>query len=1260
MKRGQANWIERCPKERYSPLTPMKSKIKTTIIEVYFYLILSGFSLLPVQAELIPLFDGKSIDGWDGNKSVWRVENGILIGGSFDGNPKNEYLATKNEFQNFRLKLEFKLEGSEGFINGGVQFRSQWLDDSTNMMSGYQADIGHGYTGFLYDEHRRNRFLTEADNVLIAGVENQDDWNTYEIVANGDLIQLYVNGVKSIHFVERDNSIPQSGVIALQIHGDCKAQISFRNILIEELDELVIPEEPEVMNRFGKSQPSLPVAPFDDKNFKLQNNDVIVLVGQENFVREQRNGILEAYLYANHTSQNIAVRPMAWEADTVYEQWRDLHFGDWDAQLEAAGCTVLMAQFGQMESLDGIIKLPDFISAYHRLLDKFSARTEKIILISPIPFETPEAPHAPDLSIRNQDLSVYVDAIKKIAEQRDLIFIDIFYPLLEKNKDIRLTQNGIHLNTNGLDVVGRLIAQELGLKGLSSEIMDRIRPAIIQKNQIWFDCWRPANWSFVYGDRINQRFGKASGKTPSLQIALENQLPLVLEADKRIHQLVSHTKVAPLELPENEEKPSPISLTPNEQLNTFQVADGFEIDLYASEKNGVINPVQIAWDDRGRLYVACSPSYPQTLASAVPSDFILVLEDSDKDGVIDKSWKFAGKLTMVQGVEPSPEGVYVCDFDKLLLLKDSDGDGKADQRHILFSGFGIGDTHQLINSISHGIDGSLWFTQGLHAMSRVETPWGIARLDRSAVWRLSSKSLRLEGFFGGGMAGMNCWGVAIDDYGQVFHKSGDRPHGYWTVPGMVRGASPSHTSDDKFSNASYKVTPDQYHPVGPLFETSPKTTSLDFIGTQAMPSELQGTALIAGYFGSVVEIHRLHDQGAGFRSTQLPKLVRSSNNSFRPVDVSVGPDGALYVADWFNPVIGHYQASYADSRRDKTHGRIWRISATGFPSIKQPDFSSMSNKQLLGLLNSSERWTRYQAKKVLFYRPTRSVIESLDQWLQDGDYSEKHLLEVCGIYEAHHTAKSEIVEKLIASKDFRIRSYGIRMVGMWGSSLSKAYAILKKGAQDSHPRVRLEAVVAATYLEYGKAVEITVAALEKESDPFLNYAIRQSSKALIHRWAEPFSNGELELASKNQSEYLLGLLDAEPKMKSEGESLYQKSCLPCHQPGGVGLPGVYPALVGSKWVQSENKSDLIKIVLNGLEGSQISQTKDFGNQSNRVPMPPMNGLSDLQISQVLSYIRQSFGKGSSEVSQQEVAKIRALTNSRKSPWTISELEKKPD
>ncbi|MFT4548984.1 MAG: putative membrane-bound dehydrogenase-like protein, partial [Verrucomicrobiales bacterium] len=992
---------------------------------------------------------------------------------------------------------------------------------------------------------------------------------------------------------------------------------------------------------------------FKGAKFALGENETIVFAGQENFVREQKSAALEALLASAWGEKKPRFRSMAWEADTVYDQWRDLHFGDWSQQLTTSGATLIIAQFGQMEALDGTARLAEFQTAYHRLLDEFATRTRKVVLVSPMPFEKPAAPFAPDLTTRNGDVEAYSKAIREIAKQRGAVFVDLFTPLAAHDSAQGLTDDGIHLNESGLRTVAGLIAAGLGAENAPPG-SDALRQGIVQKNQLWFDCWRPANWSFAYGDRVNQSYGKAGGSEPPLQGALERQLPLVEAADERIHTLALGGSVAPLDLPQASSDGGPAALSPNEQMATFSLAEGYAVNLFASEADGVVNPTQFSWDARGRLLVACSPSYPQSLASAVPSDYILICEDTDGDGRADKSWRFAEGLTMVQGVEPGAGGVFVCDFDRLLHLRDIDGDGRADERKVIFSGFGVGDTHQLINSICHGPDGSLWFSQGLHAMSRVETAWGIARLDRAALWRLRPGSMRLEGFFGGGMAGANCWGIAFDDYGQVFHKTGDRPQGYWSVPGLVRGASPIGSGAEFDANASYRNSPEQYHSVGALFNTSPKTTSLDIIGTSALPDDVQGCALIGGYFGSVVELHRFEDAGSGFKTTQLPKLMKSSNNAFRPVDVSVGPDGAIYLADWYNPVIGHYQASYADPKRDKSHGRIWRITAKGRPTVKQPELTGMSPAQLLDQLGSPERWTRYQAKRLLFYRSAEEVLRAADAWVETVT-DDRLLLEVAGVFEAHDAPRLALLKRLLNSADPRVRAYGARVAGRWAGRLPGGFDLLRKQVRDPHPRVRLESVVAASYVPKPEAVEVVVAALAQPSDPFLNYAIRASARALQTHWALPFTEQKLAIDEPEQIAYLKELLGEVPKAPSPGQELYSVACMACHQPGGKGLPGVYPPLVDGEWLVDKDPSRLIRIVLHGLTGPITVKGTIYGDQSGSVPMPPMGGLSDQQIADVLTYVRAEFGSGAGVVLPKQVGAVRAANRNRDKAWTAEDL-----
>ena len=1203
------------------------------------YLVLQLLFLASIgHAAPVSLFDGKTFNGWEGETTkVWRIEDGAIVGGSMEGNPRNEFLATKKLYRNFVLTLEYKLVGTEGFVNGGVQFRSKRIPQPPNEMSGFQADIGAGYSGCLYDESRRKKMLVEANKELMAKIEKPGDWNTYQIRAEDQRIQLFVNGKRTVDYTEREPGIEKDGLIALQIHGNNKAVVSYRNITIDVLPDALVPEEKEILSRFGNPDSAgVKLPAFKNGKFSMGDSEVVVFAGQTNLVREEKSGELESLLATAYARQQPAFRHMSWEGDTVYEQWRDLNFGDWKAQLDAAGATTVVAQFGQVESFDGVAKLPQFASAYHRLIDQFSARTPRLVLISPMPFEKPVASHAPDLRKRNDIVQAYANAVRDIAKQRGAVFVDLFTPLSKRAPDSpRLTDNGLHLNAEGLREVAKIIAQQLGASLSEADDLTLLREAIVEKNRLWFDCWRPANWSFVYGDRITQMFGKPSEIGPSLKESFEARKPMVAKLDANIQAIARGDKVEPI----ISAPPAPVKTAPvisvEDELGSFTVADGYEINLFASEELGVAKPTQIAWDEHGRMLVACAPTYPQTVPGVKPSDFILVLEDTNHDGKADKSHRFAEGLTMVEGVEPGEGGVFVCDFDQIIHLRDTDGDGKADTKRVLFSGFGIGDTHQLANSITHGPDGSLWFSQGLHAFSRVETAHGLARLDKSGVWRLNPRTQKMEGYFNGGKAGHNCWGVAFDDYNQVFHKSGDRPDGYYSVPGLVS-----------------IVDPDEYHGVGNMFFTNPKTTSIDFIGTKALPDDIQGCALIGGYFGDVVELHRVLDDGAGFKSEQLPKLVKSSSTAFRPVDVSIGPDGAMYLADWFNPVIGHYQASYVDPQRDRTHGRIWRISAKGRAPVKQPDLASMKPADLLEQLKSPERWMRYQAKRLLFDAPSAEVLKAADAFVAKTS-DERLLLEVCGVFEAHESPRPALLKRLLSANDARVRAYGARVAGNWADRLPDSLALLSESVRDEHPRVRLESIVACSHVAKPEAVEIAMLALDSPRDKFIDYALAQVVKALKPQFQPVLASLKFDGKPEHLA-FVKKIANAAPVVEHPGKLVYDALCLNCHQPTGLGLPGIYPPLAESDFVNGD-AATLAKIVIHGLTGPIKVRGEDF-KQLAPIPMPPM-GLTDQQIADVLTYVRGQFGNKAPAVKVDEVKAVRGATGERSTFWTADELKK---
>src|SRR5262245_6403744 len=189
-------------------------------------------------AEPTPLFDGKTFAGWDGDtEKLWRVEDGTIVAGSLtEKQPQNEFVATKKEYGDFVLKLKFKLQGDskKTFVNSGVQIRSQRMKDSHEMI-GYQADLGDGFWGCIYDESRRAKVLALADQEAMQKALKPGEWNEYVIRAEGRRIRTWINGVAGVDYTEPEKEIPQTGRIGLQIHGGGPVQVWFKEITIEEL-----------------------------------------------------------------------------------------------------------------------------------------------------------------------------------------------------------------------------------------------------------------------------------------------------------------------------------------------------------------------------------------------------------------------------------------------------------------------------------------------------------------------------------------------------------------------------------------------------------------------------------------------------------------------------------------------------------------------------------------------------------------------------------------------------------------------------------------------------------------------------------------------------------------------------------------------------------------------------------------------------------------------------------------------------------------
>ena len=203
----------------------------------FFYLFTLLLLSIGQYSKEVSLFDGLTFNGWEGDTlNTWRIEDNMIIGGSLIKNvPENNFLCTRRSYSNFILKFKIKLVGHEGFINAGLQFRSVRATNPSNEMIGYQADWGKEYWASLYDESRRNKTLDSPDSTKVLTWIKQNDWNDYVILANNNRIRLFINGHKSVDYLESDISIPLSGLIGLQIHGGGKAEVYFKELYIKEL-----------------------------------------------------------------------------------------------------------------------------------------------------------------------------------------------------------------------------------------------------------------------------------------------------------------------------------------------------------------------------------------------------------------------------------------------------------------------------------------------------------------------------------------------------------------------------------------------------------------------------------------------------------------------------------------------------------------------------------------------------------------------------------------------------------------------------------------------------------------------------------------------------------------------------------------------------------------------------------------------------------------------------------------------------------------
>ncbi len=525
----------------------------------------------------------------------------------------------------------------------------------------------------------------------------------------------------------------------------------------------------------------------------------------------------------------------------------------------------------------------------------------------------------------------------------------------------------------------------------------------------------------------------------------------------------------------------------SKEMASFTVADGFEVNLFASDPM-IAKPIQITWDEQGRLWIVGSAVYPHIAPGQYASDTITVVEDTNHDGVADKSTVFADNLFIPTGIAVGDGGVYVANSTEVLFMRDTNGDMKADETRVVLSGFGTEDTHHIIHSFRWGYDGLLYFNQSIYIHSHIETPHGPRHLDAGGVWAFRTDTMEMEVFTRGLV---NSWGHHFDEWGQSFQTDGAGGEGINYV----------------FPGAAFTTAKSMPRILAGLNPGSPKHSGIEIISGRHFPEDWRGTMVTNDFRGHRVVRFVVTENQSGYSSVEQPEVLTSSHVAFRPVDVKMGPDGALYIADWYNPIIQHGEVDFRDPRRDHEHGRIWRVTAKGRPLVEAPRIAGAPIDELIALLRQPEQWNRVLAKRELRKHDKTEVAQALEKALQSitgNDADAEHArLEVLWAYETIDVVNESLLKTLLSSGDHRARAAAVRVLSQWKSRLNNEDAYLDalaKAAQDEHPRVRLEAIRALARSERPEAADIAMRAMPTDKDRFLEYALWTTMRETKEHW----------------------------------------------------------------------------------------------------------------------------------------------------------------
>ncbi|MFO1481973.1 MAG: PVC-type heme-binding CxxCH protein [Verrucomicrobiaceae bacterium] len=873
---------------------------------------------------------------------------------------------------------------------------------------------------------------------------------------------------------------------------------------------------------------------------EFKSGDSIAILGNALPDRSQHFGWLETMLTQANTDKDLTFRNLAFSGDEVQTWHRIDDFGSRDEWLTKVKADVIFAFYGYNESFKGYEGIDEFKKNLTKFIDDAKAKNysgkgePRIVLFSPFALQKLANPSLPPVEEKNTNLQNYTAAMNEIASAKGVAFVDLFSSTT-KGLPEGSTLDGLYVTTTGDKAIAEAAFKALTGKD-APQVNEKLRSAILDKNWEWHQRYRTVDGYNVYGGRSGLAYTAGVGgfkqneKNPEkpyisnyqvMQEEMSQRDVKTANRDKRVWAIAKggDLEVKDDNLPGVEKVPSNMpnpkegkefnkvpmtgmTFTPEglvdfpdakAAMKDIQPEKGLKITLFADEKMfpELVNPVQMAWDTKGRLWVSAWLNYPERTPTSTKGDSLLIFEDTNGDGTADKMTEFVDNLNCPTGFNFYKNGVIVMQSPNLVYLEDTDGDGKADKRTILLMGLCAADSHHETNALSYDCGGALYPSDGVFHRTQVETLYGPVRNTNGCIYRFDLNSRKLERF---------TTDATVNPHGKIWDRWGNA---YFTdATGNVNTfAEASSCYLPREGGGSAKLQEFWKRPARP----SPGN---NLISSRHFPAEWQNNFLncnVIGYQG----IWRvpLEQDGAGMKgeiSNELVKADPAVYPTFRPSAISVGPDGALYFCDWSNAIIGHMQHHLRDPNRDHKHGRIYKLTYEGRELLKPAKIYGESIEHLLENLKVWEDNVRMRSKIELAKHDPKKVTDAADAWVAKLDKNDKeyehHRLEALWVHQWVDVVDVDLLKAVLKSPEPRARAAATRVLCYWKDRVPGALDLLKTAVNDDDMRVRMHAVRALSFYQptpdAEKALEIAYDALKHPADYYIGHVFDECRKGL--------------------------------------------------------------------------------------------------------------------------------------------------------------------